>query len=126
MATRAPLLLLALTLPAGLLLYAAAPAPAHASKPVQPTSPLLQRGGGGQGVRANPADRAFTREVMPLIHLYCAPCHNATNATAGLSLTGYPNVEAVLKARDVWDKVARNVESSHMPPDGVPHPTPEQ
>ncbi|MCC6727751.1 MAG: DUF1592 domain-containing protein [Chthonomonadales bacterium] len=87
---------------------------------------------------ANPAPRkpapkpsaaveaAFRRDVAPIVRKLCAPCHSGKTPAAGLDLAAYPSAAAVLRARDVWDRVAANVASAHMPPAGMPQPSVEQ
>jgi hypothetical protein len=69
------------------------------------------------------ADRSFTREITPLIKKYCAGCHAGGRPSAGISLVSYKNTAAVLKGREVWQKVARAVSDGRMPPQSMPAPT---
>jgi len=75
---------------------------------------------------AKPAADSFHTDVAPLVQKYRGACHGAQNPTAGLALVGYHDTAAVLKARDVWDRVAKNLASSSMPPRGAPQPTPAE
>jgi mono/diheme cytochrome c family protein len=79
-----------------------------------------------QTARSAGAGDTYVRQVAPLIKQYCVSCHSGSSPAAGISLAGYANTAAVLKARDTWDRVSRNIESNHMPPEGVPHPTDAQ
>lgn len=105
---RPALLLAAFALPLAALMCAAAAAPAPAKKP------------------ATAGGDAFARDVAPLIAKYCVSCHGKTTPSAGLSLVGYKNTAAVLKARGVWENVSANVGAGHMPPTGMPMPTPDE
>lgn len=70
-----------------------------------------------------PADNTFAKEVTPLVKKYCAGCHAGGSPSAGISLVTYKDTAAVLKGREVWQKVARAVSDGRMPPQGVPAPT---
>src|SRR5947209_7003354 len=106
--------ILVFALPAAGLLTAAAPAPVSSKSTGKPSPP-----------RAAPAAApdTFQRDAAPLVQKYCVTCHGGSSPTAGISLSGYHDTTAVVKARDVWDKVAQNVRDGNMPPAGVPHPT---
>ncbi len=75
---------------------------------------------------ASPTQAAYAKEIVPLVKQFCGGCHSGASPAAGLALTSFPDVAAVLKARDVWANVATNVQNAHMPPDGAPHPTQAQ
>lgn len=117
MTTRSALLRLAFILPPALLLYAAVPAQERSGtsrQQAQATSPAAK----GQ--------RAFAHDIAPLVKQFCIGCHGGGSPTAGLSLAAYADTAAVLKARDIWEKVAKNVAAGHMPPAGAPQPTQAQ
>src|SRR4051794_14792233 len=58
---------------------------------------------------------------------YCVTCHNERLKTAGLVIdpADLNNAAAAMEAQDkreAWEKVARKLRSSTMPPDGMPRP----
>lgn len=71
-----------------------------------------------------PTASALQTTVAPIIHKFCFQCHSGAMPAAGLSL------EKALTSKEfaaaTWQKVATNVGTRHMPPMGVPHPTPAQ
>ncbi|MBC8102393.1 MAG: DUF1592 domain-containing protein [Cytophagales bacterium] len=74
----------------------------------------------------NVSDAVYRRDVLPVIDEYCVPCHTGDDASAGLSLSKDKDAASVLAHRDLWEKVAANIESKHMPPKGMPMPTDAQ
>jgi hypothetical protein len=103
--------MLGVVLPLATLVYAAAPPAPHkdATKPAA----------------AKPA-ADFTRDVLPLIKQFCVSCHSGSSPAAGIALTGFTDEASAERAQDTWQRVAENISNSHMPPDGVPHPTQDQ
>ncbi|MEO8663736.1 MAG: DUF1592 domain-containing protein [Bryobacteraceae bacterium] len=59
-----------------------------------------------------------------LINRHCVFCHNDKLTTAGVNLQ---TLDTVINAPNtaLWEKVLRKVESSQMPPVGLPRPKPE-
>ena len=104
-------------LASALLLYAAASAQNRAGSALKSASPHVPAPG---------KPDTFSRDIAPLIKTFCLGCHSGSNPPAGLSLTGYSDADSVVKARAVWEKVAANVGSNHMPPESAPHPTDAQ
>jgi mono/diheme cytochrome c family protein len=102
----------ALVLPAAGALFAAAPSHVYSKSAAKPA---LAAG-------ATRPD-TFPREVAPLVQKYCVGCHGANNPPAGVSLVGFHDTASVLKARNIWERVSRNVDAAHMPPEGAPQPT---
>jgi Protein of unknown function (DUF1592)/Protein of unknown function (DUF1588)/Protein of unknown function (DUF1587)/Protein of unknown function (DUF1585)/Protein of unknown function (DUF1595)/Ca-dependent carbohydrate-binding module xylan-binding/Planctomycete cytochrome C len=72
--------------------------------------------------KAQPKTITFERNIVPVIKKYCIDCHSGNDASAGLSLDKYKTQAQMLAARDVWDKVADYVRTSHMPPKGMAQP----
>ncbi len=68
----------------------------------------------------------FTRDIAPLMGRYCNSCHGDKGASADLSLTPYKDTASVLAKRKIWERVAANVSAGHMPPQGMPQPTPAE
>ena len=69
---------------------------------------------------------SYAQQIGPLIKQYCINCHSGSSPSAGISVAIYKNTATILNARDTWDRIAHNIESAHMPPPGVPHPTDAQ
>ncbi|MGV3615010.1 MAG: DUF1592 domain-containing protein [Fimbriimonas sp.] len=90
----------------------------------------LVYGGSGRAIsqqkRPPPAAPSFGKDVQPVITEHCLPCHSGENPKAGLSLTGYKTAESIKNASAIWERVAQNISSGHMPPAGFPAPTKAQ
>ena len=92
----------------GLLLYSAALPQGVARKP------------------AKPGQDAYAHEIAPLIRQFCGGCHSGSSPAGGIALTAFRDTASIRKARAVWEKVASNVQSAHMPPSSAPQPTQAQ
>jgi len=57
---------------------------------------------------------------------YCFQCHGKAAATAGINLDQLTETADFGGAFATWQKVRGALESSHMPPKGLPHPTDEE
>ena len=77
-----------------------------------------------QAQPASPADR-YQATVAPFLAKHCLMCHSAKAKAANLDLERFQDVRAALAERDVWESVARRVQSGQMPPAGAPRPKPE-
>jgi mono/diheme cytochrome c family protein len=73
----------------------------------------------------SPTEASFEQAVTPFVQQHCVACHNAKLQTAGLALTNYHDTNAMLRDRELWEKVVRRVRAGEMPPKGMPRPTPE-
>jgi hypothetical protein len=102
---RLPLPILLCLLPTAGLLSAAAPTQTR----TKATPPKVAR------TTSKPAADTFKRDAAPLLQKYCYGCHAAQNPSSGLALAGYQDSASVVKARDLWERVSRNVVSNHMP-----------
>ena len=69
-----------------------------------------------------PKTVSFENDVRPVIQKYCLKCHAGAPPAAGLSFESFKTEASVRANRDVWDKIALNLGSGHMPPAGMPHP----
>ena len=65
----------------------------------------------------------FHRDIMPLLDKYCMGCHSGPDASAGVSLSKETDASSVAAHRDLWERLAGNIESKHMPPKAMPQPT---
>ncbi len=72
-----------------------------------------------------PSKLPSTAELR-IVHTYCLKCHSGASPAAGLDLSPYKTAASVQAHRQIWEKVATNVASGHMPPAGQPHPTQAQ
>lgn len=78
-------------------------------------------------VAAKPkASPSFETSVRPLLVKHCLPCHSGENPRAGLSLEKFRTAASVTQASNLWEKVADNVASGHMPPPPLDGPTKAQ
>jgi hypothetical protein len=74
--------------------------------------------------KTKPADTpTFARDIVPLVNRYCVRCHSTAKAKGGLSLQRDKSDADVRKNRDLWEKVADNLRSGEMPPEGATRPT---
>lgn len=65
-------------------------------------------------------------EIAPLVMKYCSGCHGTKVTTAGIAVDKFHSTSDVLKGRDVWEKISKNVAGGTMPPKGMPEPTPAE
>ena len=65
---------------------------------------------------------SFTNTVQPFVTKNCVLCHNAKAKVGGLDLSAYHSEADVLKAPDIWEKIATRVRNHEMPPKGRPAP----
>lgn len=99
--------------PLGVLVVCAAAAPPAKKAPAKPTMAKSVPGGAG----------SFGRDALPFVKKYCLGCHTGDTPSAGVSISEYKTEAEMLKARNLWEKVASNTASKHMPPPGMPMPT---
>lgn len=94
-------------------LVACAAAPAKsAEKPVKPG--------------ASPSTKMpdmYAQTVAPMLKKYCVACHSGPGANSGVVVDLYKNDASLLKARSIFEHIASNIKSQHMPPKGSPMPT---
>lgn len=69
---------------------------------------------------------SYSGKIAPLLKKYCVNCHGPKQQIAGIDVTSFKDEAAVLKARDVWEHIAQNLASGHMPPKKSPQPTPAE
>lgn len=63
--------------------------------------------------------------MRPFVARHCAACHDAQTREGDLVLTGYPNAQAALADRDLWEYAAERVRLGEMPPKDRPRPSPD-
>lgn len=66
---------------------------------------------------------AFAESVLPVLTNTCAQCHNETLASGGLSLRNLETPDSLSEHPEIWEKIARRVETGEMPPTGVSRPS---
>jgi hypothetical protein len=69
---------------------------------------------------------SFSNTVQPFVNKNCVLCHNAQAKVGGLDLSSYHSEADVLKAPEIWEKVATRVKNHEMPPKGRPVPSVEE
>lgn len=106
---RGGFLLTALLVGPALAMYAAEPARNGGAAPRK------------DAAKSAPAGKeSYQQKVAPLVAKYCLDCHSAKDPMAGISLEGFANDAAVVKARALWTRVAERVRTGEMPPKGSP------
>lgn len=68
----------------------------------------------------------FDHDVMPIIKEFCVDCHSDADPPGGVALDKYKTVGQIMKDGALWERVAQNVDQSHMPPAKSPQPTRKQ
>jgi hypothetical protein len=106
---RSLLLLLALPL-AAIAFSQAAPPPGESGKPAR-----------AQGTEA--ALPTFIRHVAPILTKYCTRCHGGKRPKGDIALDVFPNDQAALKDRQLWERVGAILRAGDMPPAGKPRPS---
>jgi hypothetical protein len=81
-------------------------------------APLLGESRAGQ-VQTPPT---FESTVLPFMQENCAECHNSKTLAGDLDFAVYNTPETVVKSRDVWVRVLKQVRSDQMPPAEMPRP----
>ncbi|MBV9470868.1 MAG: DUF1592 domain-containing protein [Abitibacteriaceae bacterium] len=82
--------------------------------------------GAKAGVKTAANQPSFEHDVLPVIQKYCTECHSAEDPPADIALVKYHDVNSVLQDHSIWEKVAANVESGHMPPKKMPQPSAQE
>src|SRR5437867_7449132 len=70
-------------------------------------------------------EAAFQVQVKPLLGKYCFGCHGEKKK-GDLDLRVYTDEAAVLRDRNTFAKVMKNLQAHEMPPEKKPQPTPEE
>ncbi len=61
--------------------------------------------------------------VKPVLEEFCYDCHNSKKQKGDLNLEPVGNNPKLIENREVWEKVAEQLESREMPPEKKPQPT---
>jgi hypothetical protein len=83
---------------------------------------LLACASRGYGVEAGAVAR-FQDKIEPLLIDYCYRCHADGMSKGGVAFDEGGSDEALVKRRDLWLAVLKNVRAGIMPPAGKPRPT---
>jgi hypothetical protein len=67
---------------------------------------------------------AYSRDVAPLIEKYCLSCHDSTMAEGGIVLDALGDGVPGAEHRSLLVRIADNLRSESMPPEGEPRPDP--
>ena len=71
---------------------------------------------------------SFGKDVVPFLTKHCYSCHGGGKSKGDVTLDKYRDAQAVLKDRDVWEKVVEMLQTGQMPPkskdNSRPRPTP--
>ena len=65
----------------------------------------------------------YEKHVLPLLKKYCVNCHGPKQEIGGINVTAFKDEAAVVKARDIWEKIGENIHGGHMPPKNSPQPS---
>ena len=74
---------------------------------------------------AAPPKVTFEKNVMPLLTQYCYGCHGEKKK-GDLDLRIYQDEASVVRDKQVFEKVIKNLQAHEMPPEKKPQPTPEE
>jgi Planctomycete cytochrome C len=68
----------------------------------------------------------YSRDVAPLLEQYCLQCHDSTSARGDVVLDVFSDRSPDKEQRPLLLRMAANLRSGNMPPDGKPHPDPDE
>ncbi len=74
----------------------------------------------------SPAVARFEDQVQPVLVDYCYRCHGLGMTKGGISFDGWDSDTTILKNRDLWWAVLKNVRAGIMPPANKPRPDPKE
>jgi Protein of unknown function (DUF1592)/Protein of unknown function (DUF1588)/Protein of unknown function (DUF1587)/Protein of unknown function (DUF1585)/Protein of unknown function (DUF1595)/Cytochrome C oxidase, cbb3-type, subunit III len=93
------------------------------------TGPADRDAGPDSSVRQRPSSRrvpVYSRDVAPLFDKYCLNCHDSAAAQSGIILESLAGDVASKERRSLLLRVADNLRSESMPPEGEPRPSDEE
>src|SRR5437667_11813605 len=73
-------------------------------------------------LNSKPQKLNFERDIKPLLTRYCYDCHGEKKK-GDLDLRLYTDEKAVGGARQIFEKVLKNLQAHEMPPEDKPQPT---
>ena len=62
----------------------------------------------------------YDEQVLPIIESRCLDCHRGEDAEGEFDLSRYLDSTVAVEAGDAWERVARRIRLSEMPPQGSP------
>ncbi len=68
-------------------------------------------------------DRAYVKDIRPIISRHCEKCHSPELTEAEIDLTAFPSFADVRHRPEVWQKVNEMLTTGQMPPKDAPQPT---
>jgi hypothetical protein len=75
---------------------------------------------------ALPGHPTYHKDIRPLVEKYCLRCHSAEKKRGGIILDREKDDTAVLKRRELWEKVGDQLRNREMPPEGAKKPTDDE
>ena len=69
---------------------------------------------------------AFEQTTGKFFGKNCVSCHNAKMKAGGIDLTSFNRADSVVKSRETWEAVQREISAGQMPPKGLPRPNPAE
>jgi hypothetical protein len=79
----------------------------------------------GKAGKTAPAPDLYESRVAPFVARHCLSCHDESKKKGDFVLGPYAGVEAAVKDRASWRKVAEKLHAGEMPPKGKPRPSAE-
>ncbi|HKI17120.1 MAG TPA: DUF1592 domain-containing protein [Isosphaeraceae bacterium] len=96
--------------------------PAHSVRAVPTDVVVLFTGKTAVTVQPTSRSVLFSRDVAPILARYCMSCHDAIAAEGGVVLDRFSDQVPDLEHATLLLRVAGNLRSESMPPEGEPHP----
>jgi len=68
----------------------------------------------------------YQAAIRPLLESYCFDCHAGGSKRGGVAFDAFPTEAELLRDRDLWHRVLKNVRAGLMPPPGEMRPSPAE
>src|SRR3954453_3515054 len=68
----------------------------------------------------------FHKQIEPVLKNRCYDCHGDGSKKGDVSLDSFGSDQELIKNRELWLRVLKNVRAGLMPPEKKPRPTPEE
>lgn len=69
---------------------------------------------------------ATVSEIESVTEQYCAACHNASSAAAGIDFAALLDRKPLVRDREAWERVIGVLEAGRMPPEAARQPPPKE
>jgi hypothetical protein len=79
-----------------------------------------------RGDRYSRIEPVFSKDIAPLLEKYCLSCHDSAAAEGGVVLDGFDDGARAKERRSLLIRVADNLRSESMPPEGEPRLDPAE